>query len=165
MIEILDHDSDLLRGNPLRDPHRRQVWVHLPDDYHETTLRYPVLFCLSGFAGTGPGQILGTPWAPGVPDRLKLLGLKNVIVVFPDCFTRYGGSQFLNSSATAPYEDYVCDELVDLIDGRYRTLAKRNHRGAFGKSSGGFGALRLAVARPDVFGAVACHSGDVGFHL
>ncbi len=166
MIEILEHDSRLLRDNPLGDPHRRSIWVYLPDGYASSQARYPVLYCLAGFAGTGPGQILGTPWAPGVPERLRGLGLhRDVIVVFVDGFTRLGGSQYLNSTATGPYEDYVCDEVVPLIDREFRTRGERNHRGLFGKSSGGYGALRLAVNRPDLFGALASHSGDVGFHL
>ena len=49
------------------------------------------------------------------------------------------------------------------VDGRYRTLAGRDHRGIAGKSSGGFGALRLGMLHADVFGAVACHSGDMLF--
>lgn len=166
MIEILEHDSRILRDNPLGDPHRRSLWVHLPDDYSRRNARYPVLYCLAGFAGTGPGQILGTPWSPGVPERLRALGLdREVIVVFVDGFTRLGGSQYLNSSATGAYEDHLCDEIVPRIDQEYRTRAERQHRGVFGKSSGGYGALRLAIHRPDLFSAVACHSGDVGFHL
>ncbi|MEO0813285.1 MAG: alpha/beta hydrolase-fold protein, partial [Myxococcota bacterium] len=166
MIEIIEHESQVLKNNRLRDPSRRSIWVSLPDNALESGRRYPTLYCLAGFAGTGPGQILGTPWSPGVPDRLKQLGLhRDVIVVYVDGFTRLGGSQYLNSSATGAYEDYLCDEIVPLIDSRFPTQAERAHRGVFGKSSGGYGAIRLAVNRPDLFGALASHSGDIGFHL
>ena len=49
------------------------------------------------------------------------------------------------------------------MDRTYRTLPRRAHRGVMGKSSGGYGALALAMRHPDVFGAVASHSGDMYF--
>src|SRR4029453_2821774 len=49
------------------------------------------------------------------------------------------------------------------VDGRYRTLAAADHRGVAGKSSGGYGAMVLGMRHPDVFGALACHSGDMVF--
>jgi S-formylglutathione hydrolase FrmB len=81
----------------------------------------------------------------------------------PDAFTRYGGSQYLDSTATGRYEEHLVGELVPWIDARHRTLAAREHRGIAGKSSGGYGALVHGMRHPDVFGAVACHSGDMVF--
>lgn len=60
-------------------------------------------------------------------------------------------------------EDFVVEEIVAHIDRRYRTLASPAHRGINGKSSGGYGALVLAMRHPDVFGGVASHSGDMFF--
>jgi S-formylglutathione hydrolase FrmB len=85
------------------------------------------------------------------------------IVVFVDVWTWRGGSQFLNSSSTGPYMDYLCDEVVAFIDERYPTLADRDHRGLTGKSSGGYGAMVVPMLRPDVFGALASHAGDALF--
>src|SRR5204863_6139881 len=79
--------------------------------------------------------------------------------------TRFGGSQYVNSTATGRYEDYVVDELVPFVDAHFRTLASRDHRGVVGKSSGGYGALVLGMRHPDVFGAVASHAGDLYFEL
>jgi len=81
----------------------------------------------------------------------------------PDCFTRYGGSQYLNSSATGRYMDHLIEELVPHVDAHFRTLPDRAHRGVAGKSSGGYGALVLGLMHPETFGAVACHSGDLYF--
>jgi len=55
--------------------------------------------------------------------------------------------------------------VVPAIDARFRTLATRAARGIGGKSSGGFGALVLAMRHPTLFSAVACHSGDAYFEL
>src|SRR5215467_13034901 len=38
-------------------------------------------------------------------------------------------------------------------------------RGIFGESSGGYGALRGGMLHPDIWSAVACHSGDMLFEL
>jgi len=83
------------------------------------------------------------------------------MVVAPDCFTRVGGSQYLNSSSTGQYQDYLVEEIVPFIQ---RTL-QPTRWGVFGKSSGGFGAIILAMDYPDLFEAVADHSGDSNFEL
>jgi S-formylglutathione hydrolase FrmB len=87
----------------------------------------------------------------------------DAIVVFVDCWTSYGGSQFLNSTATGRYQDYLCDEVVAFIDERYPIQADRDHRGLTGKSSGGYGAMVVPMMRADVFGALASHAGDALF--
>jgi S-formylglutathione hydrolase FrmB len=85
------------------------------------------------------------------------------LIVFVDASTSWGGSQFLNSTSTGRYLDYVCDEVVPFIDARYPTLSTREHRGVSGKSSGGYGATVLSMLRPDIFGAFASHAGDALF--
>jgi S-formylglutathione hydrolase FrmB len=82
------------------------------------------------------------------------------IVVFVDAWTRYGGSQFVDSPATGPYHSYLCDEVVPWVDAHYRTLPDAAHRAITGKSSGGFGAMITPMLRPDLFGALAAHAGD-----
>jgi len=165
-IRHLRHKSAVLKGNPCGDPTERDLWIYLPPGYGDERRRYAVLWCLAGFTGTGVNAIGRNQWAPGLPDRLDRLiadGMPPVIVALPDCFTRWGGSQYLNSRALGRYEDYLCDELVPLIDRHFRTVPERAARGVFGKSSGGYGALRLSMTRPDRFAACACHSGDMGF--
>jgi S-formylglutathione hydrolase FrmB len=167
-IRVLHHTSRVLEGNALGDPVDRELWVYLPPGYDRGDLAYPVLWCLVGFTGTGAMAIPGNRWAPGLAERLDRLvadGCPPVIVAFPDCFTRFGGSQYLNSSATGRYEDYVCDELVPFVDRNLRTLPRRVARGVFGKSSGGYGSLSLAMRRPGLFAAAACHSGDLLFEF
>ena len=87
----------------------------------------------------------------------------DAVVVFVDAWTRRGGSQFLNSTSTGRYLDYLCDEVVPFVDERYPTLADRDHRGMSGKSSGGYGAMVVPMLRPDVFGGLASHAGDALF--
>ena len=85
------------------------------------------------------------------------------IIVFPDCFTALGGNQYVNSSAIGNYADYLTKEIVPFVDLQFRTLASREHRGCFGKSSGGYGAIVHGMKYPQTWGAVADHSGDAYF--
>lgn len=167
-VEHVRFESALLRDNPCGDPHQRTVPVYLPPSYdHDTGRRYPVVFVLSGFTGRGRMLLNDNPWAPALDDRCDGLIERGecgeMILVMPDCFTRYGGSQYINSSATGRYEDHVIEELVPYVDRTFRTRAAPEHRGVTGKSSGGYGSLVLGMRHPDVFGAIACHSGDVCF--
>lgn len=159
-------DSHALRGNPLGDPHVRQIPVYLPPGYDGGASSYPVIYWLHGFTGIGLSAVNANPWAPSLPecmDRVIAAGAPPAILVMADGFTKFGGSQYLNSEATGRYEDFISEELVAHVDRRYRTLASPAHRGIDGKSSGGYGALVLAMRHPDVFGAVASHSGDMYF--
>ncbi len=163
-------NSEVLRGNALGDPTVRRVPVYLPPGYDaEGERRYPVVYVLTGFTGRGLMLLNDAAWDENIQDRMDRLikegKCQPMILVMPDCFTRLGGSQYLNSTATGRYEDHVIDELVPFVDARYRTLPQAEHRGVCGKSSGGYGSVVLAMRHPDVFGAFACHSGDMYFEL
>lgn len=167
-VETLTIASTALRGNPLGDPHGREVPVYLPPGYDtEPKRRYPVVVVLTGYTGTGAMLLNRGAWNDALDQRMdRLIGsgaCPPLICVMPDCFTRLGGSQYLDSTATGKYETHLVREVVPAVDARYRTLADRRHRGIMGKSSGGYGALVQAMRHPEVFGACACHSGDLAF--
>jgi S-formylglutathione hydrolase FrmB len=126
-----------------------------------------VITLLAGFTGTGEGFLNRTPWAETLPERVDRLirtgAMREAIVVMPDGFTRYGGSQYLNSSATGRYEDHLVRELVPWVDARFRTIPDPGARALVGKSSGGYGALVTPMLRPDLFSALASHAGDALF--
>jgi enterochelin esterase family protein len=168
VIETME--SRALAGNPLGDPTGRRLAIWLPPSYAtEGDRRYPVIYWLAGYAGTGELLFSGTPWQPGLGDRLDRLvqtgRMGEAIVVAPDGFSRWGGAQYLDSSAVGGYETHLVREVVPAIDARFRTDAGRDRRAIGGKSSGGFGALVLAMRHPDVFSAVASHAGDMYFEL
>ncbi len=165
---VVEHfTSRVLADNPLQDPVTRQLLVILPPDYETSGKRYPVLYALTGYTGSGPMLLNLSGWTPNLQQRIERLMVEGklppAIYVLPDCFTRYGGSQYVNSTAIGRYEDYLIDEIIPHIDATYRTIAAPAGRGIFGKSSGGYGAIRLGMLHPDVFGALACHSGDMAF--
>ncbi|MEO8288732.1 MAG: alpha/beta hydrolase-fold protein [Chloroflexota bacterium] len=168
-VEMVTVPGKLLEGNPLGDPAAREMPVILPPGYDpNSSRRYPLLVALSGFTGRGIQMLNFDPWQPNLPARLTRLydeGMPHAIVALPDCFTKLGGSQYVNSEAVGRYEDYVIDEIVPFVDANFRTLVSPESRAVFGKSSGGYGAIMLGMKHPDVFGALACHSGDMYFDL
>lgn len=160
--------SLVLKGNPLGDPRTRELAVYLPPSYpEELDRRYPVVFYLPGFAGTPRGTTPSHPWKESLVERLDRMIVSRraaeCVLVVPDCFTKYGGSQYRNSEATGRYEDHIISELIGYIDGKYRTLSGPGQRAIMGKSSGGYGALWLGMRHPDIFGHLVCHSGDMSF--
>jgi enterochelin esterase family protein len=162
--------SAVLGRNPLGDPAVRSVAVYLPPGYEQDSergRRYPSIYLLAGFNGRGTMFLNDAPWDDNIAQRLDRLiasgAIEPMIVVMPDCLTRYGGSQYLNSSATGRYEDHLLQEVIPLIDGRYRTVDRRDCRAVLGKSSGGYGALMLSMRHPEIFGLAASHSGDMYF--
>ena len=165
-ITYITHESDVFKGNALGDPHVRTFPVYVPPGYEGSPdKRYPVVFVLAGFTGGGLtflNRRFSNPGYDSDLDDLIAAGMDPAIFVFPDCITKLGGSQYVNSSATGNYEDYIVKELVPLIDSRYRT---NGLRGLIGGSSGGIGSFTLAAKHPDVFEAFADQSGDSAFEL
>jgi len=165
-VKILNHTSEVLRGNPLGDKFERELCVYLPPQY-DGEKTFPAVYCLTGFTGRGKMLLNDTVLYPNLAERMdKLIDagkIRPMIVVMPDCFTYYGGSQYINSSATGNYEDYLVNEIVPFTDENFRTIADRNSRAVMGKSSGGYGALVNAMRHANVFGLCASHAGDAYF--
>ena len=166
-IKILRHESKILRNNPLGDDYIRDLAVYLPPDYDENK-SYPTVYCLTGFTGRGLMLLNDSAFSPNLAQRMdKLISenkIKPMIVVMPDCFTYYGGSQYINSSATGDYEDYLTREIVPFVDENFRTINDKNSRAVMGKSSGGYGALIMAMRHSDLFGLACSTSGDCYFN-
>lgn len=159
-------DSQLLRGNRQGDPTEREIHVYVPAGHDGADL--PLLFDIVGYTAGGPAHTNWKNFGENVPERLDRLidsgALPPVVVAFPDCFTRLGGNQYINSAALGPWMDFLCDEAVPFVEGHFR-CGGPGRRGIFGKSSGGYGALAHALLRPNIWSAAASHSGDVGFEL
>jgi enterochelin esterase family protein len=166
-VQILRHESSILRGNPPGDPHERDIFVYLPPKYDASELRYPTVYCLAGFAGRGRMMLNDAAFSPNLAERMDRLiaagTIGPMIVVMPDCFTHYGGSQYINSTATGRYEDYLTREIVPFIDENFRTLTASNSRAVMGKSSGGYGAIVMGMRHSDQFGLLCSISGDAYF--
>ncbi|HYM51820.1 MAG TPA: alpha/beta hydrolase-fold protein [Candidatus Limnocylindrales bacterium] len=169
-LEELEFESRALQGNPLGDPARRPLWVYLPPAYaQDATRRYPSIYLIQGLTGQldmwRNRSFLRKNTVELMDDLFARPDVPPCILVYVDCWTSIGGSQFLDSPATGRYHTYLCEEIVPLVDAGYRTLATSAHRGIAGKSSGGYGAMVTPMLRPDLFGGLATHAGDALFEV
>ena len=167
-VVVLEHVSHILKDNPLGDPHVRKLGAWLPAEYDASpNRRFPVLYDLVGYTGSGLSHLAWKNFSENLPERAARLvhegRMGPAIIVFPDCFTALGGNQYVNSPAIGDYADYLTRELIPFVDREFRTLASREHRGCFGKSSGGYGAIIHGMKYARFWGAIANHSGDSCF--
>ncbi|HVM24849.1 MAG TPA: alpha/beta hydrolase-fold protein [Candidatus Limnocylindrales bacterium] len=162
-------DSEVLTGNPLRDPHRRPLYVYTPPGYDaDADRRYPSVYLIQGMTGQLDMWHNRKAFAPTVVEAVDAWFAEArapAIVVYVDAWTSYGGSQFIDSPGTGRYHTYLCEEVVPFVDARYRTLPEAAHRGIAGKSSGGYGAMVTPMLRPDLFGGLVTHAGDALFEV
>lgn len=80
---------------------------------------------------------------------------KKLIVVMPDGYRGF----YTNNNEGAAYFDYMTKDLVEFVERTFPAKASRNARCVGGLSMGGYGALRMALGRPDLFGSANSHSG------
>jgi len=165
-VHRLALDSTVLKGNLLGEPTQRLIDVYVPAGHDGKGL--PLLVDLVGFTAGGPAHTNWKNFAENLPERLdRLIGtgaMKPCIVAFPDCFTRLGGNQYVNSSAMGNWDDFLLQEAVPFVEKKFG-CGGFGRRGVFGKSSGGYGAMVNALLHPDFWSAAAVHSGDMGFEL
>jgi hypothetical protein len=165
-LHRLTFESTVLRDNPLGDPSSRPLLVYTPPGFPAAG-PYPAIWCLQSFSSqvdmwTNRSAFEPT-WVERVDAAMAGGSLPPALVVMPDLSSSYGGTQFLDSLGVGRYATYLCDELVAFVDQRFPTVAEAGGRALLGKSSGGYGALKLALDRPDVWGGFAAFAPDAGF--
>jgi hypothetical protein len=155
----------LSRSSSLGDPCDRPLLVYVPPGYEDDPgRRYPAVYVIQGYTGHVSMWRNRSPYRQPFPETADAMFARGeappALVVFVDAWTKYGGSQFVDSPGTGRYHSYLCEEVVPWVDVHYRTLAAAPHRAITGKSSGGFGAMITPMLRPDLFGALGTHAGD-----
>ncbi|QGA68151.1 alpha/beta hydrolase [Sulfolobus sp. E11-6] len=158
-LTIIEFESNVLRDNPLKDPHKRRVGLIYPEKYEER----PILIYLSGYLSSSLTQINYNPLGEDMKSRIERLvnegKMKGSVIVLPDMFTKVGGNQYINSSAVGMYEDFLIKELLPFLMDKF----KSDKIGIFGHSSGGYGAIILGMKYPNIIKAIADHAGDAYF--
>ena len=164
-LEVLEVRSVKLKTNPPGDPSTRRVAVLVPDG-SKNDAPLPLVIYLPGWGGSSEDVIAqGGGWLARAVDKMADAGIALRVAVV-DGRSHFGGSQFLNSGATGEYADYVADEIAPAVEARY-PLAKdaKFPRMIAGHSSGGYGALMLAMSRHEKFAAVVALSPDSDFEV
>ena len=169
MIKWLSIDANSLSHSLMGDSTKRQIPILLPPNYSASRSEpYPVVAVLAGY-GSHPAKFIHSSSVFERPLATRLLhAMENktcaeAIIVFPDCTSALGGSQYINSPVLGNYMDFLCDELIPLVDQTYHTHTDRRFRAITGHSSGGYGAMVTSMLRPDVFAHMASSAGDCFF--
>jgi S-formylglutathione hydrolase FrmB len=152
VIEMIFSSS--LKGNPGGEDPIRRVSVYLPPDYENSDKHYPVVYFLHGFDFSDSVIFKYGHFDRLLDEAIASGRTQPAIWVLPNENNSFKGSFYTNSSLTGNWADFTARELVSYIDKKYRTIPSRNSRGLAGHSMGGYGALKLAMLYPDVFGSV-----------
>jgi S-formylglutathione hydrolase FrmB len=129
--------------------------VILPRGYDtDKTTQYPVLYFLHGLGGNEQ-VLLESGGMNEIEDLRAANKIKEFLVVAPNG----GRSFYINSrDGKVRYEDFFVKEFIPFIESHYRIHATREERGITGVSMGGYGALRLGLKYPELFGSMSAHS-------
>src|SRR5271154_4605659 len=153
-VEHIKIHGAALEGNLEGDAVDRDAIVFLPPSYEKDKKRhYPVVYALHGYS-IGAEQWSHEIHVPQTVEGAFAQGAHEVIVVLPDSKTVYNGSMYSSSATTGDFENYVARDVVAYMDTHYRTIPNRQSRGLVGHSMGGYGASRIGMKHPEVFGAL-----------
>jgi S-formylglutathione hydrolase FrmB len=132
--------------------------VYLPASYsaaNAKTRKYAVLYLLHGLGGNEQSIALDGEWT-AVQDLRRENKAGEFLVVAPDGWDTF----YIDSrDGKTPYSDFFVREFVPFVERTYQVRSERAARGITGFSMGGYGALRMAFAYPELFGSVSAHSG------
>ena len=153
-VEHIKIHGAALEGNLEGDAVDRDALVFLPPSYEKDKRRhYPVVYALHGYS-IGAEQWSHEIHVPQTIEGAFATGSHEVIVVLPDSKTVYNGSMYSSSATTGDFENYIARDVVAYMDAHYRTITSRQSRGLVGHSMGGYGASRIGMKHPEVFGAL-----------
>jgi putative tributyrin esterase len=126
--------------------------VLLPEDYARSGNQYRALYLLHGLTGDY------LDWSTRTELARIARGL-SIVIVMPDG----ENSWYVNAADKGPrFEDYIAVDLVTDVERKYRVIRSRYGRAIAGLSMGGYGALRIALKRPNVFAAAGGFSSALG---
>jgi len=153
-VEAVKIHGKALEGNLEGNAVDRDVLVFLPPSYAaDKTRRYPVVYALHGYS-IGAEQWSKEIHAPQTIEGAFARGAQEMIVVLPDSKTVHNGSMYSSSVTTGDFERFIARDVVAYIDAHYRTIPARASRGLVGHSMGGYGAGRIGMKHPEVFGSL-----------
>ncbi len=153
-VERVKIHGAALEGNLEGDAVDRDTIVFLPPSYaSDKSRRYPVVYALHGYS-IGAEQWTGEIHVPQTIEGAFAQGAGEMIVVLPDSKTAHNGSMYSSSVTTGDFERFIAHDVVAYVDAHYRTMPERASRGLVGHSMGGYGATRIGMKHPEVFGSL-----------
>jgi ketosteroid isomerase-like protein/enterochelin esterase-like enzyme len=166
LIETVKFTSSILKENLIGLDTNRSAVVYLPPSYKSTRKKYPVVYYLHNFNWSPEQMVLNNNFAALLDKAFSSRVSEEFIFVVANYTSPTGGSLYGNSPVSGKWLSYTTEEVIPLIDKKYRTINDRNSRGIVGDFFGGYGALKLSMTRADLFGAVyAMHPVATGGYM
>jgi len=150
-------DCNALNSRILK--HEVHYCVYLPASYDTGATThppqsYPVLYFLHGLGDNERTLFNSGGWTL-LDDLRRQHRIGEFLIVAPEA----GRTFYINSAdGSVRYSDFFLQELIPLIETRYRVSKGRGNRAISGISMGGYGALRFAFSHPELFSAVSAQS-------
>jgi S-formylglutathione hydrolase FrmB len=150
-------DCNALNSQILK--HSVHYCVYLPAGYdaggaQHPAQSYPVLYFLHGLGDNERTLFNSGGWTL-LDDLRQQHKLGEFLIVAPEADQTF----YINSAdGSVRYGDFFLQEFIPAIEKHYRIQRGRNYRAISGISMGGYGALRFAFARPEIFSAVSAQS-------
>jgi enterochelin esterase family protein len=141
------------------NPTTRRSCVIVPPSYANGERRYPVIYMFPGWGQTDSDAI-ATFGYDKLLDEQEVKAGKEAILVIVDTQTKLGASYLVDSPVQGSWDSYITKRLVPEIDRRFRTRAAPRSRATAGHSTGGFGAVSIALRHPELFGVVTASAPD-----
>jgi predicted esterase len=164
-LKTLVIQSKALEHNPSDDSVNRKNPVLCPKNLNKNT---PVIFYLSGFSSDGWKNFSFNRFESNTAQDIDLWTtsgeIPEALYVFVNAWTKWGGSQFINSTGFGKYEDYITQEIVAEVKEQFPEV-KDSPWILFGGSSGGYGALHLGTKYPNIFSDVVALAPDCFFEV
>ena len=150
----------------------RELTVYVPPGYDETrNRRYPVLYLLHGFANDHHSWHRYGRANDILDNLLAQKKIEPFLIVMP---LGYGGAQVNGDGTGIPrpgggapggdaalYERDLLEDVIPMIDSKYRTIADRKHRAIAGFSMGGGQAGRFGLRHLETFSQVGIMSAGM----
>jgi enterochelin esterase-like enzyme len=138
--------------------------VYLPPDYYQNPeKRYPVVYLLHGIHSSSSSFVKVDRIGSFMDKEIFAGKIRGMIVIMPDSGKEsfYRDTEGAVSDMSGPWETHIFREMVEMADQTYRTIPNADCRGISGISMGGYGAIRIGLAHPDVFSSIASHMGYI----
>lgn len=134
---------------------RNSVVVITPKDY-DPAKKYPVVYLLPG---SGATESPALQWYEAGQAEQLTQGLPVITVIVSGGKVGWYSDWASQEELTQNWETFHLDQVVPWVDQHLSTRADREHRVIIGNSMGGYGAMRYAEQRPDLFGEAVSLSG------
>lgn len=149
----------------------RPIWIYLPEDYHRSQNRYPVIYMHDGQdlfdEATSKGRIGPLEW--GVDETIDEHNNSAIVVAVAHAGDKdeRQNEYFVSPNKNFPtplgkqYIDFIVNTLKPYIDNNYNTLPDRENTSMVGSSVAGLLTLYAGLSYPDIFGTLGVFSPSI----